>query len=142
MPAIPRTLFTVYSDFHRFYQALLNRTLAPYGLFSTQWVVLKYLYFAERQTLVNLARAHGVEAPSMTGTVKKLSALGYAESAPGEDRRHKVITLTDKGRQVYEESQAIIDGLLAKIQQNSTEVAIEEAITLFDMMKVNIMKLL
>lgn len=137
----PRGLFFTYSDFHRCYQSQLNRLLAPYGMFSTQWSVLKRLYHIEPPTLAELAKVHNVEAPTMTTCVKKLVKLGYVEAAPGDDRRSRNISLTGKGRDVYQETQRLVDTLTAKIQGNIPDAAMDDAISLFITLKKNILQL-
>ncbi len=96
-------LFDTYIGFHRLYLAKIAGIIAPYRLHPAQWGVMKRLYFSEPLTVARLARLHAVETPTMTDIVKKLEARGYLQGHPGEDKREKHCSLTDKGNAVCKE---------------------------------------
>ena len=132
MPQAPRTVFTVYNDFHRPYIAMLNRILTPYRLYSAQWGVLRRLYYLEPQTVASLARVHCVETPTMTGHIQKLQRLGYVVMTPGEDKREKRLTLTDSGRDVCERLMPVLKDMHRDILGTISEHEQEACMALFE----------
>lgn len=138
-PGIDQKLFTAYADFHRPYVAMLNRALAPYGLYSAQWAVLRRLYYLEEPiNIAVLARRHAVETPTMTNWIKKLVQLAYVDVERGEDRRERKAALSEKGRVIAEE----ILGRIAIVQETILGDASKQdkkaVIAMFEMMKKNL----
>ncbi len=141
MPHPFRTLFSVYTDFHRLYLARLNALLVPYRLYSAQWAVLKRLYHTEPQTVAGLARLHQVETPTMTGSVQKLRRLGYLDVRRGKDRREKHLLLTDAGRAVCGEIMSVCDSLNRRILRGIPERDQELCCGLFETLNENLRQL-
>lgn len=135
-------LFTGYSDFHRAYLAYLNSALAPYGLSSPHLAVLRRLRREEPLSLAGLAQAHGVEAPTMTALVQKLSAKGLLAVAEAEtDRRQKLVKLTAQGRDLCERASRVVDALHAVLLRGFSAPEIESAAQLFAAMRRNLANL-
>ncbi|MDR5903487.1 transcriptional regulator SlyA [Halomonas icarae] len=80
----------------RLWRAVIDERLAPLGLTQTRWVTLYHLWrLGDGQPQCDLARAIGVEAPSLVRTLDQLSDQGLVERRPCEqDRRTKRVFLT------------------------------------------------
>lgn len=78
------------------WRSILDRRLAPLGLTQTRWVTLYHLWrLGEGHPQCDLARAIGVEAPSLVRTLGQLEEQGLIERrACDNDRRSKRIYLT------------------------------------------------
>ncbi|MGW1616698.1 MarR family winged helix-turn-helix transcriptional regulator [Streptomyces sp. NPDC002285] len=81
------------------HRALAGALLAPLGLYPGQEVILLALDADGARTQGQLAIACGCEAPTITGSVRKLEAAGLVlrRDSP-TDRRVSIVTLTDRGR--------------------------------------------
>ncbi|MHB0777427.1 transcriptional regulator SlyA [Halomonas sp. WWR20] len=95
----------------RLWRAILDERLAPLGLTQTRWVTLYHLWrMGDGQPQCDLARAIGVEAPSLVRTLDQLSEQGLIERRPGaEDRRTKRVFLTPKATPLLQEIETIVD---------------------------------
>ena len=83
-----------------------DRMVAPLGLTSTRWQVLRAVIDAERaQPVAWLARDMGGNRQNVQRIVNDLQKLGFVtlEENP-HHRRASLVVLTDKGRQVYDEA--------------------------------------
>ncbi|GBF74924.1 MarR family transcriptional regulator [Paenibacillus sp. 598K] len=74
------------------------------GLSSRQqWLLLGILYFEGEQSLRDLASHMLVSKQNITGMVQRLQSGGYVETAEDErDRRVTRVTITERGREVYD----------------------------------------
>lgn len=123
----------------RLWRAILDQRLAPLGLTQTRWVTLYHLWrMGDGQPQCDLARAIGVEAPSLVRTLDQLAEQGLIERRScDQDRRTKRIFLTAEATPLLERIDAIVaearremlaglsdsevsqlDALLARIEEN------------------------
>lgn len=123
----------------RLWRAILDQRLAPLGLTQTRWVTLYHLWrMGDGQAQCDLARAIGVEAPSLVRTLDQLAEQGLIERRScDQDRRTKRIFLTAEATPLLERIDAIVaearremlaglsdsevsqlDALLARIEEN------------------------
>ncbi|MEQ4717517.1 MarR family winged helix-turn-helix transcriptional regulator [Nonomuraea sp. B19D2] len=88
--------------------------LAEIGLTARMHCVLVHAIEEER-TQIQLAEIGDMDKTTMVVTVDALEKAGLAERRPSStDRRARIIAVTDKGRQVAEQSQRIVDGVHRK----------------------------
>jgi DNA-binding MarR family transcriptional regulator len=81
------------------HRALAGALLAPLGLYPGQEVLLLALDTHGPRTQGQLAAASGCEAPTITGSVRKLEAAGLVRRQDSPtDRRVSIVELTDRGR--------------------------------------------
>lgn len=78
--------------------ALYDAELAALGLTVTQLNILAMLSDGQARPMSNLAAALGMDASTLTRTMRPLMSRGAVEAAPGEDRRQRCIRLSDAGR--------------------------------------------
>ncbi len=119
--------FQDYMQFSREFTKLINQGLSKHGLFSGQWPII---YFLKREGASSQARICdylGVEAPTMTRTIKRLESNELVERIPGKDKRERLIILTDKAEALYPLWKKEVNEVEAKILQGITE---EEQVTI------------
>lgn len=89
---------------YAFYEALKACCVEhnkPYFVTPPQWGVLSLLQEQDGQTIGALSQKRAIDAPTMTGIVKRLEQNGLVERIHGrEDRRLVKVYLTDEGRDV------------------------------------------
>ncbi|OJA04921.1 transcriptional regulator SlyA [Vreelandella sp. F11] len=91
------------------WRSILDRRLAPLGLTQTRWVTLYHLWrLGEGHPQCDLARAIGVEAPSLVRTLGQLEEQGLVERrACDNDRRSKRIYLTPAAMPLLEQIDSV-----------------------------------
>ncbi|MEV1169196.1 MarR family winged helix-turn-helix transcriptional regulator [Nonomuraea sp. NPDC049784] len=88
--------------------------LAEIGLTARMHCVLVHAIEEER-TQIQLAEIGDMDKTTMVVTVDALEKAGLAERRPSStDRRARIIAVTEKGREVAERSQQIVDGVHRK----------------------------
>lgn len=94
----------------RLWRAVIDERLAPLGLTQTRWVTLYTLWrLGDGQPQCDLARAIGVEAPSLVRTLDQLSEQGLIERQPcDQDRRTKRVFLTSEATPLIERIDAVV----------------------------------
>nr|WP_289073591.1 transcriptional regulator SlyA [uncultured Halomonas sp.] len=92
------------------WRSILDRRLAPLGLTQTRWVTLYHLWkLGEGNPQCDLARAIGVEAPSLVRTLGQLEAQGLVERrACDNDRRSKRLYLTPAAKPLLEQIDSVV----------------------------------
>lgn len=102
--------------FFRLYQCanMLHKTgtkaVESEGLTTQQWAVLGALSRPDTQngiSMGDLARFLMVSRQNLSGLISRMERDGHVRSAPdGRDRRSRLVTMTDSGRQVWLEQAA------------------------------------
>lgn len=89
---------------YAFYEALKACCQAhnkPYVVTPPQWGVLSLLYNQDGQTIGALSQQRAIDAPTMTGIVKRLEQSGLVERRHDQrDRRQVKVYLTGEGRDI------------------------------------------
>ncbi len=86
---------------HRALVKALADELAPHGILSAQWSVLRILWDIEGLSQVELAERMRVEKASLTGVLEGMERRGLILRVRNEDDRRKInITLTVQGRRL------------------------------------------
>ena len=93
------TLFNEIGIIQQLSTARFSRVLAP-DLNPSEFGVLNhFVRLGDGKTPTYLAKAFQMTKPSMTAILAKLERKGYVEIAASEqDRRQKIVTLTEAGR--------------------------------------------
>ena len=79
----------------------LNELLSAYELSYSLWEVVFYIKNNGPSTLVDIANHYNVEKPTITRRVHRLEELQMVKQIAGQDRREKIIQLTELGEEVY-----------------------------------------
>lgn len=88
--------------FHLLYQKTrlmtkeLNEQLQKHELYSSQWAILYCLKIHGPMIQSDIWRYLVVEAPTVTRTLVKLEESGWVIRTQGNDRRERVVSLTEK----------------------------------------------
>ncbi|MDX8047450.1 MarR family transcriptional regulator [Gracilibacillus sp. S3-1-1] len=96
-------LLHIYNQKLRLHQAKLNAVLQPFGLFHSQWSILYTLSEKGSMTQTEIWQYLKVEAPTVTRTLVRMEKSGWVERKVGQDKRERVVTLTEKARTTYPE---------------------------------------
>jgi len=76
---------------------LYDDALRPLGLRATQFTVLQALSLAGKVSQGELGQLLVMDSTTLTRTLRILSAQGWIENRPGEDRRERLLRLTSAG---------------------------------------------
>jgi DNA-binding MarR family transcriptional regulator len=86
---------------HRAFVKALADELAPHGILTAQWSVLRILWDIEGLTQVELAERMRVEKASLTGVLEGMERRGLILRVRNDTDRRKInITLTAQGRRL------------------------------------------
>ena len=95
----------------RIWRALIDHRLKPLELTQTHWVTLHNIHqLPPEQSQIQLAKAIGIEQPSLVRTLDQLEEKGLiARQTCASDRRAKRIKLTEKAEPLIEKMEDVID---------------------------------
>lgn len=79
-----------------------DRVLAPSGVSATQFTLLGAIAMLGPGPIARLAGHMALDRTTLTRNLKLLQTLGWVETAPGEDRRERVVSLTEDGTRAFE----------------------------------------
>ena len=86
----------------------------------TQCVLIKAL--EGEQTQIRLAERCGLDKTTMVVTMDELEQAGLAQRHPSPtDRRARIVAVTEKGRRVAEEGDALVEGIFADVLDSLPE---------------------
>lgn len=123
------------------FDKLFNQLLAPYNLTGSQFKILMVLYHAPegsvRQT--DIETKFAMTNPTVTGLVQRLEAKQLIKRMPNsDDKRSKVLALTDRALEMKEELFALADDLEAQMTEDLTAAECDQlSALLIKMMKSN-----
>ncbi|HLQ73259.1 MAG TPA: MarR family transcriptional regulator [Bacillota bacterium] len=113
--------------FHHLFQTTrrlnkqLNRTLNPFQLHASQWSVLYCVQKHEQMTLTDIWTYLNVEAPTVTRTVNRLVELDWLTVTHGDDRREKLVSLSERAIKQYPTVEQAIITFENEFLRNFTE---------------------
>jgi len=85
-------------------RAVMDATLRPYDLGSTQWYVLWHLVNSGPAVQRDLGRVLELERATLSGIVATLVRKGLVrQTSDGEDQRQRLLTLTSSGEALWRE---------------------------------------
>lgn len=106
------------------FDKISNQLLAPYGLSGSQFKILMVLYHAPAGSVrqIDIETKFSMTNPTVTGLVQKLEKKDMVTriSHP-EDKRCKILLLTDHALAMREELLALADALELQMTKNLTE---------------------
>lgn len=98
-------LIQKYISITRMYRGIIERRLSATGVYRSQHQILMYVADNPHVSQIELARMYGVSGATVAVSLKKLEKGGYIiRKADERDSRLNHISITDKGRNVVEES--------------------------------------
>ena len=99
----------------------LNELLSAYELSYSLWEVVFYIKNNGPSTLVDIANQYNVEKPTITRRVHRLEELQIVKQIAGQDRREKIIQLTELGEEVYKACRKKITNLEIRVMEGYRE---------------------
>jgi DNA-binding MarR family transcriptional regulator len=82
-----------------------DQTVTDAGLKTTQYSLLSHIVRLGPVRPVELARAMGLDASTLTRNLQPLVAAGWVETGPGADDRSRLVSPTEAGRRKRSEAQ-------------------------------------
>ena len=121
----------------RIWRALIDHRLKPLELTQTHWVTLHNIHqLPPDQSQIQLAKAIGIEQPSLVRTLDQLEEKGLiSRQTCASDRRAKRIKL------LISEMEAVINKTRAEILHGISAEELEQLITLIAKLEHNIIEL-
>lgn len=106
-------------------EALVKEQL-DYDLTSDQHYMLRYLYQKESCTSSELAEVFAVKKSAITAIITRMWTKGFIKRTRDEkDRRVVYLTLTEKGVELYLETEArihkLVESIITKFEQEEIE---------------------
>ncbi|KFC81356.1 transcriptional regulator [Buttiauxella agrestis ATCC 33320] len=94
----------------RIWRALIDHRLKPLELTQTHWVTLHNIHqLPPEQSQIQLAKAIGIEQPSLVRTLDQLEEKGLiSRQTCANDRRAKRIKLTERADPIITEMETVI----------------------------------
>ncbi|MFL0580948.1 MarR family winged helix-turn-helix transcriptional regulator [Solibacillus silvestris] len=115
------TFFLQLHRFHKRYMQRLTSVLAGHELSNANWSLMQYLANEELATMSQIAKYWDVEKPTVSANVKTLTKRELIQLKQGNDRREKYISLTEKGKRLYENISPEIKFLQDQLLNNLTD---------------------
>lgn len=130
-------LFNSFTELYRPYIKRIQPILDKYNLHTAQFLVLKDIYLHEQTTLVQISKRRSIEKPSARKLLKVLIEQELLIITQGEDKREKLISLSDKGFRVYQEAMDDITAFQESVidQAALNEKEINAAVQTFEKLK-------
>ena len=107
----------------RVWRALIDHRLKPLELTQTHWVTLHNIHqLPPEQSQIQLAKAIGIEQPSLVRTLDQLEEKGLiSRQTCASDRRAKRIKLTEKANEMEEVIGKTRDEILSGVSKQEVE---------------------
>ncbi len=83
---------------------IYDQALADSGLKCTQFSILRAVHEMNQTTNSELQSLLVLDQTTLTRGLKPLIRDGYIQAIPGVDRRQKLLSLTETGRELYQEA--------------------------------------
>jgi DNA-binding MarR family transcriptional regulator len=91
--------------------ALYDEALAPAGLSAAQYSLLRMIERAGPSSLTGLAGAAGYDRTTLNRTLRPLEAAGLVRSAPGGDRRARIVEISEVGAERISRARPLWEGV-------------------------------
>lgn len=127
----------------RIWRALIDHRLKPLELTQTHWVTLHNIHqLPPEQSQIQLAKAIGIEQPSLVRTLDQLEDKGLiSRQTCANDRRAKRIKLTEKATPIIDEMETVIRKTRGEILAGISEEELTQLISLIARLEQNIIEL-
>lgn len=104
---------------HKHIRDVVNRSLKPFSINTTQWMILGVLIQNKANKTSEIARCLEVEVPLITTLVQPLLASGFIDQfADKRDKRSKPLKITQAGEEMLEKIDDKLKDDLQKLEDN------------------------
>jgi DNA-binding MarR family transcriptional regulator len=118
-----------YRKASRVISQIYDRELSEVGLKCSQFSILRAVHHRKQTTNAELQELLVLEQTTLTRGLKPLVRDGYIKSAPGLDKREKLLSLTPEGKKLYRRAsqkwQRAQDGVIAKLGRRTSKQMLE-----------------
>lgn len=137
------SLGTDLSRLVRIWRALIDQRLKPLELTQTHWVTLHNIHqLPPEQSQIQLAKAIGIEQPSLVRTLDQLEEKGLiTRTTCASDRRAKRIKLTKEAEPIIFQVEHVIDATRNDILSGISRQEVDQMVTLIARLERNISEL-
>ncbi|WP_304439236.1 MULTISPECIES: transcriptional regulator SlyA [unclassified Erwinia] len=127
----------------RIWRSLIDQRLKPLELTQTHWVTLHNIHqLPPEQSQIQLAKAIGIEQPSLVRTLDQLEEKGLiTRTTCASDRRAKRIKLTTEAAPIIGQVEDVIDATRDDILSGISSQEVEKLVTLIARLEKNILEL-
>ncbi len=127
----------------RVWRALIDHRLKPLELTQTHWITLHNINrLPPEQSQIQLAKAIGIEQPSLVRTLDQLEEKGLiTRHTCANDRRAKRIKLTETAEPIIRELDNVITSTRRKILDGISDEEVQLLIKLIGQLERNITEL-
>lgn len=127
----------------RIWRSLIDQRLKPLALTQTHWVTLHNIHqLPPEQSQIQLAKAIGIEQPSLVRTLDQLEEKGLiTRTTCASDRRAKRIKLTTEAAPVIAQVEHVIDATRDDILAGISQQDIDRMVMLVARLEKNILEL-
>ncbi len=127
----------------RVWRALIDLRLKPLELTQTHWVTLHNIHqLPPDQSQIQLAKAIGIEQPSLVRTLDQLEQKGLiSRHTCANDRRAKRIKLTEKAAPIIDQMEQVISRTRGEILGGVSPEELNTLINLIRRLEHNILEL-
>ena len=115
------------------FDKISNQLLMPYDLTGSQFKILMMLYHAPANCVrqIDIENKFSMTNPTVTGLVHKLGAKDLVKRIPHpDDKRSKMLVLTDRAMAMKEELLALAEDLEAEMTRNLSNDEYEQLTSL------------
>lgn len=127
----------------RIWRALIDHRLKPLALTQTHWVTLYNIHrLPPEQSQIQLAKAIGIEQPSLVRTLDQLEEKGLvARHTCANDRRAKRIKLTDGAASIINKMESVIIQTRGEILSGISKQELDTVMVIVQRLEKNILAL-
>lgn len=124
-------------DCARIWRNKVNERLRPLGLSQATWLTLWNLsWFPDGLGQAELAERLGIEGPTLVRLLDRLEKDGLVQRiASIDDRRRKVVVLTESARPVLAQVKKIIADLRMDVMENIPDEQLETGLRLLNLVQ-------
>ena len=124
-PSLPFRALLLRSS--RLFTDRINTLLQTYELNYSLWTVLYIIKNAGACSQIEIAQALQISQPAITKRIAALEKSGFICYIPTENKREKIVSLSEKGEQCFSEGEKQIQKLEEQYSQGLSKAQIEQA---------------
>ncbi|MEX2785499.1 MarR family winged helix-turn-helix transcriptional regulator [Streptococcus sp. H49] len=107
--------FAIYNS-NRLLNQFYKKSLSPFGLTYTQYLVLLALWEKDGQSLQALGQKLNLASNTLTPLLRRLEDKGLLmRLRPEKDQRQLIVQLTDRGEKLQEEVEKVLNSCLSEV---------------------------
>lgn len=133
---LDRDIFHLLQQKNRYIKKRMDSGLSGFQLFLSQWSILYCLDQFGPMTQTAIKDYLHVEAPTVTRTIEKLEKNGWVTRQSGQDKRARIIEISDAGKKDLEDIATQVGKMETELLDQFSD---EEKTTLYHLLqKINL----